>query len=220
MAWSDGLHINAVSQWTSPETGDHFVFASVQGKLCRISANGRDCFTNGALEDKANAGAVIGDNYYYGRNVGDCDTTSILWVSGLGEAYPTFHTDKSFLINGSLFQYRIIDFAPLAHGLHSTDALINDDMNGSSYLIGIGGGFEVFISRIATTGAPESYAVLDGTTIDWDDGSEVPHGVFGAAFAYQSGNDAELFLPRTGAPAFLGWSCLSQSPRAAGTPTP
>lgn len=194
MAWSDGLHINAVSQWTSPETGDHFVFASVQGELCRINANGRDCFTNGALEDKANAGAVIGDNYYYGSNVGDGDTTSILWVSGLGEVNPTFHTDKSFLINGSLFQYRILDFAPLAHGLHSTDALINDGVNGSSYLIGIGGGFEVFVSRIATTGAPESYAVLDGTTIDWDDGTEVPDGVFGAAFAYQSGNDAELFF--------------------------
>ena len=67
MEWTDNLHINAVSQWTSP-TDNHFAFASVEGELCRINVGGADCFSNGKLESEANAGAVVGDNYYYGKN--------------------------------------------------------------------------------------------------------------------------------------------------------
>ena len=59
MAWTDGKHINAVSQWTSP-TDEHFAFASVDKVLCRINANGSDCFPNGTLVVKANAGAIVG----------------------------------------------------------------------------------------------------------------------------------------------------------------
>ena len=68
-----------------------------------------------------------------------------------------------------------------------------------SYLIGIGEKFEVFVARIGTDGAPESYAVLDGTTVDWGNGTEVSKGEFGAAFAYQSlEGDAELLFAENG----------------------
>ena len=117
MAWTDGKHINAVSQWTS-STDEHFAFASVtepnaDSLLCRINVHGEDCFPNGTLAVKANAGAVVGDNYYYGQNIGrdDSDTMSIYYVSGLDKLNPTFHTDKKFLVHGggSLFQGKILD---------------------------------------------------------------------------------------------------------------
>ena len=75
MAWTDGKHINAVSQWTS-STDEHFAFASVTDEnlddppslLCRINVGGEDCFSNGKLAKReANAGAVIDDTYYYGK---------------------------------------------------------------------------------------------------------------------------------------------------------
>ena len=149
MEWTDKLHINAVSQWTSP-TDNHFAFASVEGELCRINVGGADCFPNGTLVVKANAGAVVGDNYYYGRNVGKQDASSIYWVSGLGELNPTFHTDTNFDVRGSLIgNTKILDFAPLMEP-DGEEPLIDDGVAGRSYLIGIGGGFEVFVAYRST----------------------------------------------------------------------
>ena len=138
--------------------------------LCRINVGGEDCFPNGTLEKKANAGAVIDDTYYYGKNVGKSGTESIYYVSGLGEVNATFHTDTNFVVSGSLFDDKILDFAPLTEP-DGFDTLIDDGVAGRSYLIGIGGKFEVFVARIGTDGAPESYAVLDGTTVDWGNGT-------------------------------------------------
>ena len=167
---------------------------------------GEDCFSNGKLAKKeANAGAVIDDTYYYGKNVGKSGTESIYYVSGLGEVNATFHTDTNFVVSGSLFDDKILDFAPLTEP-DGFDTLIDDGVAGRSYLIGIGGKFEVFVARIGTDGAPESYAVLDGTTVDWGNGTEVSKGEFGAAFAYQSlEGDAELlFAENGGAGGVLG----------------
>ena len=155
--------------------------------------------------EKANAGAVIGDTYYYGKNVGKSGTESIYYVSGLGAVNATFHTDTNFLVSGSLFDDKILDFAPLTEP-DGFDTLIDDGVAGRSYLIGIGGEFEVFVARIGTDGAPESYAVLDGTTVDWGDATDdvqVTKGEFGAAFAYQSldegdEGDAELLFAENG----------------------
>ena len=85
---------------------------------------------------------------------------------------------------------KILDFAPLTEP-DGFDTLIDDGVAGRSYLIGIGGELEVFVARIGTDGAPESYAVLDGTTVDWGNGTEVSKGEFGAAFAYQSLDEGE-----------------------------
>ena len=129
---------------------------------------------------------MIDDTYYYGKNVGkDGTTSSIYYVSGLGEVNATFHTDTNFLVSGELIFDKILDFAPLTEP-DGFDTLIDDGVAGRSYLIGIGGEFEVFVARIGTDGAPEKYAVLDGTTVDWGNGTEVSKGEFGAAFAYQS----------------------------------
>ena len=139
---------------------------------------------------------MIDDTYYYGKNVGKSGTESIYYVSGLGEVNATFHTDTNFVVSGSLFDDKILDFAPLTEP-DGFDTLIDDGVAGRSYLIGIGGKFEVFVARIGTDGAPESYAVLDGTTVDWGNGTEVSKGEFGAAFAYQSlEGDAERIAIR------------------------
>ena len=76
------------------------------------------------------------------------------------EDYRDVNTNTLFDVRGSLFEGKILDFAPLTEP-DGFDTLIDDGVAGRSYLIGIGGKFEVFVARIGTDGAPESYAVLE-----------------------------------------------------------
>ena len=160
---------------------------------------------------------MIDDTYYYGKNVGKSGTESIYYVSGLGEVNATFHTDTNFVVSGSLFDDKILDFAPLTEP-DGFDTLIDDGVAGRSYLIGIGGEFEVFVARIGTDGAPESYAVLKDTTVDWGNGKRYPKANSARRSRIRAWRAAaNCYSRRTAAPASLGWSCLSTSPLTAGT---
>ena len=52
---------------------------------------------------KANAGCILGDNFYYAKDLGEGER-SVYWVEGIGSSEPVFHSkdDAEFVVDEGL----------------------------------------------------------------------------------------------------------------------
>lgn len=179
-------HVNAAALYEDAG-GAYYAFASMGGLLCRFDAERRACFDE-PLEYAANVGCVVGDRYYYSKNTGRNDGSTVFYVDAVQTASPKFHNASSFTISASLYEDAVLDLAPLPE---DAAVYVDDGVSDATYLVGLAARYEVLVVRLSSaTGAPEAYAVLP-STVDWSDypADDPPDGAdssFGAAFAYVS----------------------------------
>ena len=156
-------HINAVDLWLDGDK--YYVAGSVRddededSKLCFFDSEGRVCYDEALEEVKANAGCILGDNFYYAKDLGEGER-SVYWVEGIGSSEPVFHSkdDAEFVVDENLFEKSVLDFVGISE---TVNEFIDDGEEERSYLVGLGQGFEVVVIRLEDDGTPESYAVLE-----------------------------------------------------------
>merc|ERR1719248_122616 len=204
---TDDGHINAVDLWLDGDK--YYVAGSVRAdddedsKLCFFDSEGRVCYDEALEEVKANAGCILGDNFYYAKDLGEGER-SVYWVEGIGSEEPIFHSknEAEFVVNEDLFEKSVLDFVGISE---TVNEFIDDGEEERSYLVGLGQGFEVVVVRLKDDGTPESYAVLEsevgcvdtdnlGQPVDcdayddekaeWEDEGETS--AFGAAFNFRA----------------------------------
>ena len=75
-------HINAVDLWLDGDK--YYVAGSVRddededSKLCFFDSEGRVCYDEALEEVKANAGCILGDNFYYAKDLGEGERVGLL----------------------------------------------------------------------------------------------------------------------------------------------
>ena len=200
----DADHINAAAIYHhQPACGEDedcdeapvdtfYAFASIDGYLCRFESDDMDCFDTPLEEEKANAGAILDQTYYYARNLGDSGESFIYHVSRINGASPDFHDEEDLAFSDNVFVGSVLDFVAVKE--RGSAILIDDGEGEASYLIGLGQGFEVLIVQLDENGAPSKYAVVP-SDVDWAGASEVilKKG-FGAAFGYDTSDGASATL--------------------------
>ena len=83
------------------------------GRLCRFDATHYVCFEGDLVYPTANAGALVGANFYYSKNPGDGEA-SFYWVEDVRSDYPVFHSDDAgFVVSDALFTGKVLDVAPI-----------------------------------------------------------------------------------------------------------
>ncbi|KAK7250294.1 hypothetical protein SO694_00007247 [Aureococcus anophagefferens] len=183
--WFDG-HVNAVGMYLGDQDADfpeYYAWGSFGGYLCGFDLTRKECFDTPLAEEKPNVGAVLGDDYYYSKDVGRGEERGFYWVEGILDDAPTFHNDVQFVVSEDLYTEAVLDVGIVREINGNT--YIDDGVDGGKYLIGLAEQFEVLVIRINTdTGYPESYAVL-GTYVVWGDGEETSEDQeFGAAYTF------------------------------------
>ena len=146
-----------------------------------------------------NAGVVLGDNYYYSKNLGRDGGETIHFVSGIGADDPTHHDDDALVaFSDRLYDGAVLDFAAVDEDDGANIEYVVDDEDDGAYLVGLGASFEVVVIRLNDDGYPERYAVLDAS-VDWaDQDASSDDSGFGAAYARPRRNPpvSDGLLPR------------------------
>jgi len=194
-----GVRINAVGLYQSPHSGNYTMIAAMNHNLCAFDENSYHCFEDhlGTFSDKdggeakiANAGVVVGHNYYYGRNQPQ------YWVEGINTLNPVFHNELDYDIRynwgrgNDKHNAAIMDFIAVDEGIYYTDQVIdNGDGESGLYLIGLSKNYMAYIFEINDDGTYGKYAVLQ-LEPDW--GEHVPEEdqvvtAFGGAYKYKVG---------------------------------
>ncbi|KAH8068474.1 hypothetical protein JL721_6614 [Aureococcus anophagefferens] len=157
--------INAVGLFYDVDAALYVPFGVMDERLCRFDAAHAVCFGGDLAYPTANAGAVLGSNFYYSKSPGDAGSESFYWVEDIHTDAPVFHNDDpAFLISASLFAGKVLDVAPV------------DEIEAGV----------VLVVKLDDGGAPAAYAVLGGETPDaLDDESRAESAAgFGAAWTY------------------------------------
>ncbi|KAH8074334.1 DNA binding protein [Aureococcus anophagefferens] len=179
--WFDG-HVNAVGLY-APEGEDAYAWGSFGGYLCKF-----DHVRKGVLRHAPGGGeaerrrAVLGDDYYYSKDVGRDEERGFYWVENILDDEPVFHSGVEFLVSEDLYEEAVLDVATVSE----TDGQvwIDDDLVDGSYLVGLGEAFEILVVKInKDSGYPEAYAVLE-SDVAWKDGELDDDQEFGAAFTF------------------------------------
>ncbi|KAH8068069.1 DNA binding protein [Aureococcus anophagefferens] len=177
-------HVNALAMYDAA-VDEYYAYGSFAGYLCVFDRRKRSCFDTPLAEEKPNAGAILGANYYYAKEPGMGGDRAVYWVEGLDTDAPVFHEDYGFVVPQDLFTRSVLDFAPLEE--KRDDVWIDDGENKGEYLVGLAQAFELFVVRLGDDGAPAAYAVLE-SDVDWGLGKpETGTSAFGAAFGYREG---------------------------------
>ncbi|KAH8096184.1 DNA binding protein [Aureococcus anophagefferens] len=146
----------------------YYAVGSFDGYLCRFDDAAAVCATTPLELDAPNVGAIVGTSYYYAKNVGDEDDEVFYWVADIHTDEPTFYGDYEFAVASDLFEGTVLDVAV------------------------------VLVVRIAASGYPDAYAVLE-SDVDADDDDKLDDTAgFGAAFAYVDGDATRLFFASNG----------------------
>jgi len=191
--WFDG-HVNAVALLDGGSYG-YYAVGSFDGYLCRFDDAAAVCAATPLELDAPNVGAIVGTSYYYAKNVGDEDDEAFYWVADIHTDEPTFYGDYEFAVASGLFEGTVLDVAVVDE---AGDEMIDDGDDEGTYLVGLGFDFEVLVVRIAASGYPDAYAVLE-SDVDADDDDELDDTAgFGAAFAYVDGDATRLFFASNG----------------------
>merc|ERR1711965_534737 len=161
--WFDG-HVNAVGLYLgNADDPDYYAWGSFGGYLCGFDSVRKECFSTPLEEEKPNIGAILGENYYYAKDIGRDGEKPFYWVEGILSDSPVFHDDYSFTIKEDLYTEAVLDVAIAGEAIVE---VIADGEDGRSYLIGIAEQFEILVVRLAEDGSPEAYAVL-GSEVKW-----------------------------------------------------
>jgi hypothetical protein len=203
--FDQNVNINAVAMYSGAGTL-YAAFGAFDGKqLCNFDLDkNRVCFAE-ELEVQANAGAIIGNDYYYASSPGAPKGSKLYWVENIEETTPTFH-ESAFSFKTSLFTEAVLDFAPISD-VGNAYITGKDNDPTAKYLVGLTKRFQTVIIRVAADGAPNGYAVFE-STVKWPAGREetqesIKTGGFGAAFTYNTATGQKaLFASNAGSGLF------------------
>ncbi|KAH8066227.1 hypothetical protein JL722_644 [Aureococcus anophagefferens] len=194
--------------------GSFYPYAVFDSQLCRFDRYSLYCYDGTMGVDLANAAAIVGgdrrDYFYYSNALGEKEGDGLWYASGLDSSYPTFH-DLTLPVNSDLFSSTVVDFAPATEDSGSDD-IIADGVAGATYvreaasgrapsashspqIIGMMYDFKLFIARLGDDGAPEAYAIVQGTGV----GLDPIERLFGAAWYLDAGDFDGVFFAGNGA---------------------
>jgi len=183
--FSSGDIINSVDLLLAD--GEYYAFGSVwqnsEETFCRFDENNVLCFDTPLLS-RSSVGAIIGNNFYYGRGKLE------YWIKDINTDNPTFGT-VSARIDNSLYESTVVDVTEI---LESGLEMIDDGDPSRNYLVGLGQEFEVFVMRLDSNGEYQDYFVIqdDRVTVDWNGQTpETGTSGFGAAYSYRDGRGGQ-----------------------------
>ncbi|KAH8092392.1 hypothetical protein JL720_5362 [Aureococcus anophagefferens] len=161
-------------------------------RLCRFDATHYVCFEGDLVYPTANAGALVGANFYYSKNPGDGEA-SFYWVEDVRSDYPVFHNDDAgFVVSDALFTGKVLDVAPIDEVEYG--GVVVDDGAEARYLVGVGQAYEVVVVRLADDGAPDAYAVLGGDVVTGLDDATAETSVGAVWTYYDAADDGAIVL--------------------------
>ncbi|KAH8081087.1 DNA binding protein [Aureococcus anophagefferens] len=186
-------HVNAVALYDGGASG-YYALGSFGGYLCRFDNASAICSATPLALASPNVGAIVGNDFYYAKNLGDDGDEAVYVVKDVNTDDPEFVDAARFAVSPELFQGTVLDLAAVEE---DEDDLVVDGDAGT-YLVGLGFGFEVLVVRVAADGLADAYAVVNAT-VDWDgyDATAAATG-FGAAFAYVAGGTRLFFASNEG----------------------
>ena len=202
--------INAVGLFYDVDAALYVPFGVMDERLCRFDATHAVCFGGDLAYPTANAGAVLGSNFYYSKSPGDAGSESFYWVEDIHTDAPVFHSDDpAFVISASLFAGKVLDVAPVDE--IEAGVVVVDDGEAARYLVGVGYAYEVLVVKLDDGGAPAAYAVLGGETPDALDDESRAESAAGFGAAWTSVWESTGGTPRPAETSNLSSSVKSKS---------
>ena len=134
-----------------------YAFGSFGGYLCRFDAVHAVCFNEALSISRPNVGAVLGNAYYYAKNLGkDDDSGGVYYVQNIKGDAPKIREDASLEIDGDLFSGAVYDFAPI---VEDGREVFDDKYDKSGrYLVGLASDYSLLVIHVdEDSGAPDSY---------------------------------------------------------------
>ena len=87
-----------------------YAWGSFDGRLCKFDDVRAECFATPLEEPKPNLGALVGDDYYYAKDIGRGGTGSFYWVeNATSSAEPIFHDGVYFKVREDLYEDAVLD---------------------------------------------------------------------------------------------------------------
>lgn len=139
-----------------------YAFGSFGGYLCRFDAVHAVCFNEALSISRPNVGAVLGNAYYYAKNLGkDDDSGGVYYVQNIKGDAPKIREDASLEIDGDLFSGAVYDFAPI---VEDGREVFDDKYDKSGrYLVGLASDYSLLVIHVdEDSGAPDSYLSPSG----------------------------------------------------------
>ena len=200
MEWFDGhcnaaaMHIGSQNIYDDDYATTYHAMAAFDGKLCRFDAEKKICFETALEYGSPNVGAILANNYYYGKSIGKNGGEAFYYVMDVHTDHPDFHDDYQFLVSGDVFEGSVLDVSAV---LEVDDEIVQDGDSGRAYLVGLGGNYEVVVVRLdEQTGEPEAYAVVPSTVVGHN--GTIVTTSFGASFSYRNQGETRLFFASNG----------------------
>ncbi|EGB10621.1 hypothetical protein AURANDRAFT_62006 [Aureococcus anophagefferens] len=200
--YTDASDINAAAMYTDAD-GNFYPYAVFDSQLCRFDKYSVHCYDGTMGVDLANAAAIVGggrrptdahrDYFYYSNALGENEGDGLWYASDLDTHDPTFH-DLTLPVNIGLFSSTVVDFAPITEDSGSDD-IVADGVTGATYIVGMMYDFKLFIARLGDDGAPEAYAIVQGTGVNLEPIDKL----FGAAWYLDTGTFDGIFFAGNGA---------------------
>ncbi|KAH8046325.1 DNA binding protein [Aureococcus anophagefferens] len=204
--YTDANDINAAAMYTDAD-GSFYPYAVFDSQLCRFDRYSLYCYDGTMGVDLANAAAIVGGDRrptgarrcHFDSSGSRCDY--FYYSNALGEKEGDGLCD--------LFSSTVVDFAPATEDSGSDD-IIADGVAGATYvrevadaaqrhtpaqIIGMMYDFKLFIARLGDDGAPEAYAIVQGTGV----GLDPIERLFGAAWYLDAGDFDGVFFAGNGA---------------------
>jgi len=191
--------INAVGMYHDPEDATSSVaFGAIGKQLCSFNEDQYSCFETplASMSDDAtaNAGTIIGTNYYYGENFPE------YWVSGINTETPIFHTEQ-FHPRSTNKKLALMDFTGVIEKGTAADTIVNDaDGKGGTYLFSLSKRNVLYVFELEEDGSYGRYAgiPIKRKNILWGESDTKPSrnakSGYGSAYTFSSKDKTRVFF--------------------------